>query len=423
MANIEKTSVESLTSMLIQGKLDVNALNLAYANQRTAFVNAIQQRPHLLEKISKANLEHFIPVAFKESPEYFLYLKKEQYTDSFVQTYLLWRLEKNDKAQKANNAPAQKDFFFQKSFDGNLIFQYNYTSSEDDRLYYADKELQVPLSIKSSFKINLKLVDALDFLRKLDIDVAAIGENKIKTALTDLLNAKYKAFLYDFICKNDLGYYSLCVSVSELEESFKKEIAGDLKEYGLEVRDFIIKAFAIPKEIQNKIEDLAFQLRQQRAEADASSALAKIALDNYESKLIIEEKHPSATHSLTEYEKDQALKRYLIKNGRFVEEEVDRSIKIKQNVETQDVSLEKDEDVVPEIEPKKNTFKRGFFTLLLLSLFISLIVLFTEGAGVGCIMLGVTTLIFGLVAAFNREKFKSVPIEITQGDLQNGKHE
>ena len=421
MANIEKTSVESLTSMLIQGKLDVNALNLAYANQRTAFLNAIKQRPHLLQKISKANLEHFIPAALKESPEYFLYLTKEQYTDSFAQTYLFWRLEKDSKDKNANASPS--NFFFQKSFDGNLIFQYNYTSSEDDRLYYVDKEMQVPLSIKSSFKINLKLVDVLDFLRKLDVDVAAIGENKIKTALTDLLNAKYKAFLYDFIRKNDLGYYSLCVSVSELEESFKKEIEGTLKEYGLEISDFIIKAFAIPKEIQHKIEDLAFQIRQQRAEADANTALAKIALDNYESKLTIEEKHPSATHSLTEYEKDQALKRYLIKNGRAVQEEVDRSIKIKQTVEVQDVSLEKDDDLVPEIKPKKNMFKAGFFTLLLLSLFISLIVLFTEGAGVGCIMLGVTTLIFGLVAAFNREKFKSIPVEITQGDLHDGKHE
>lgn len=423
MANIEKSSVESLISMLMQGKIDVNALNLAYANQRTAFVNAIKQRPHLLAKITKANLEHFIPVAFQESPEYFLYLTREQYTDEFIQTYLIWRLEKDNKDKKVGKEPVpQKNFFFQKSYDEKLVFQYNYTTSESDELYYADKELQVPLSIKSSFKITLKLVDALDFLRKLDVDVAAIGENKIKAALTDRLNAKYKAFLYNFIRKNDLGYYSLCVSINDLEESFKKEIAGDLKEYGLDVVDFIIKALAIPKEIQHKVEDLAFQIRQQRAEADANAALAQIALEHYEAKLTMEEKNPTANHSLTEYEKDQALKRYLIKNGRSIQKEVDHSIKLKQNVEEQDASIEKDADVVPNIVPKKNKFKSGFFTLLFLSLFISLIVLFAGSTAAGCIMLGFVCLIFGAVAAFNHEKFNTIPVEISEGDLSNGHH-
>ena len=418
MANIEKSSVESLTSMLTQGKLDVNALNLAYANQRTAFINAIKQRPHLLAKITKANLEHFLPVAFKESPEYFLYLTKDQYTDEFVQTYLIWRLEKDSKDKKTGKDPVpQKNFFFQKSYDGKLTFQYN---SEADELYYADKELQVPLSIKSRFKISLKLTDALGFLRKLDVDVAAIGENKIKAALTDRLNAKYKAFLYNFIRKNDLGYYSLCVSINELEEGFKKEIEGDLKEYGLAVVDFIIKALAIPKEIQNKVEDLAFQIRQQRAEADANAALAEIALNHYQAKLAMEEKNPTANHSLTEYEKDQALKRYLIKNGRAVQEEVDHSIKLKQTVEEQDSSIKKDADVVPNITPKKNAFKSGFFSMLFLSLFISLIVLFAGSPAAGCIMLGFVCLIFGVIAAFNHEKFKTIPVEISEGDLSNG---
>jgi hypothetical protein len=35
-------------------------------------------------------------------------------------------------------------------------------------------------------------------------------------------------------------------------------------------------------------------------------------------------------------------------------------------------------------------------------------------------MLGFVSLIFGLVAAFNREKFKNVPVEITEGDLHDG---
>lgn len=421
MAHIEKLSVETITTSLIQGKIDVNELNLAFANQRTAFLNALLKRPHILNKVSKTNLAHFIPVALKENPEYFLYLNKDQYESSFVQTYLVWRLEKDKNERKPNKFVDQqkKNFLIHKSYDDKIVFQYNYSTSENDELYYDDQELNIPLSLKSSFKISLKLTDPLDFIEHLDIDIATLGENKIMTTLTDTLSAKYKAFLHEYIRKNKLGYYSLCVSVNEIEESFKDKVEKDFKKYGLEVVDFIIKALAIPKEIQKRVEDLAFQIRQQRAEAEANSNLAQIALDNYKAKLELEEQHPSSTHTLTEYEKDQALRRYLIKNGRSAQEEIDRSIKISANHEEEDKSINKGEDIVPDIEPKPNTFKTTFIALLAISLFLSLFVLLMGEIGVGCILLGATCLIFGLVAAFNVQKFKDSPVEISEGESTN----
>lgn len=413
MAHVEKLSVEALTNMLIQGKVDVNELNLAYANQRNAFLAAIEKRPHILKNVLKANASHFIPAALKHNAEYFLYLDKEQYEDEFIQTYLNWRLTK-DKAPAVNRdgTPVKKNFLVNQSYDKKMVFQYNYSTPETDELYYSDSELKIPLSIRSSFKIRMKLVKPIEFLEQIDLDVASLGENKIKSTLADMISSKYKAYLHEFIRKNNVGYYSLCVSVNEIEEGFVDRIEKDLRKYGLQVTDFVIKSLAIPKEIQNRVEDLAFQIRQQNAEAEASSHLAQIALDNYKTKLELEEKFPTANHTLTEYEKDLALKRYLVKHGRDVQEEVDRSIKVAAATEVQDTAILKEDDKLPEIEPKKNKFKSTFITLLVLCLIFDFIMFVSNGVRTGFIILSIITLVFGLIAAFNREKFKDVPVQM-----------
>lgn len=412
MANIEKYSVETLVSMLIEGKIDVNELNIAIANHRNAFVTALKTRPHLLRKVAKVNARHFIPHALKENPEYFLYLDKEQYEEDFMQQYLIWRLEKDS----IHDENQRKSFFFSKSYDEKLIFQYNYVTPEFDELYYMDKDLNVPLSIRSAFKITLKLVKTLDFIEQVDVDVASLGENKIKSTIVDLVCSKYKAFLHEYIKKNDVGFYSICVSHEEIEDGFKDRIEKELRRYGLQVSSFVIKSMAIPKEIQNKVEDLAFQIRQQKAEADANSRLAQVALENYKAKMEYEEQNPNATHSLTEYEKDQALKRYLIKVGRDSEEEIDRSIKVATTIEQKDAQINKGDDVVPEIEPKKNRFKGAYITWLIISIAISLIVMVAGNARAGLIMLAFESMIFGSIAAFNRDKFKDVPVTLENND-------
>ena len=49
--NIDKLSTEVLVQDLILEQVDVNELNLAKLNQRTAFLQALQTRPAILTKV------------------------------------------------------------------------------------------------------------------------------------------------------------------------------------------------------------------------------------------------------------------------------------------------------------------------------------------------------------------------------------
>ena len=312
MKNINKVSEEELSRLLVQGEEDINRLNLAKATHRKAFMSAITSRPNLLGKVNPENEEQFFKYAVKENYENFLYLKKSQYTNELAQIYLYNRLiGKKEKATLAEklNLTDEKDLnksakFVQKSLDERLIFNYSYVTPEGEELYYLDPELQVPTSIKSSLKIVLKLIDAIQLIETLDLSVGELGEQKIRNVISDTVNKNYRAYLNDYISKNNIGYYTLCTSFAQLEEGFVAYLGEIFKRYGIEVKEVVIKKIAIPKDVQYKIEDQAFAIRQRRADIEADGEFAKLSLENYAEKLAVEQKYPNATPSLTEYEKD-----------------------------------------------------------------------------------------------------------------------
>ena len=412
---IEKYTVEELTNDLINSQVDVNEISLTKANQRDAFKAALKKHPRLLRKVNDENAAHFIKFALNEDYEYFTCLKREQYTDELVQLYLQKRLQAEAQKQQASDAPAAKKFSFNQTLDEKLLLQYSYVTPEKEELYYFDKELQVPLALKSSFKIQLKLLKTIKFIEKIDIEPAQLGENRICAVLSDLLSNPYKEYLSKFIESKNIGYYTLCSSISDLENGLKKEFDKVFDDYGIEVKALTVKQIAIPKDMQYKLEDQAFQIRQRRVDVEADAEFAKKSLENYEAKLSLEEKYPNATHTLTEYEKDLALKRYLIKTGKMEEEKIDHSIAIKQKVEQQDSTIEKS-DIVPDVEPKKNSFKQMFFTLMFAFAIIAFIVMGTAGVGAGFIMLAVGAALFGTVGAICRDKFQDAPVEIAADD-------
>lgn len=409
--DLERMSTESLAEGLVQGTVDINAINLAFNNQRTAFRNAISRRPNLLSKIKETNVEHFFTFAVKEDYKYFLYLKKESYTESLAQLYLEERFKADE---NKNSAIAKENKTYKvntyKSMDDKMVFTYAYVTPEDDALYYFDQELQVPLSLKSSIKVTLKLVSVLDLIKTLDINVANLGKNTISQLLADKMNNQYKSFLYSYLKDKKVGYYTLSAKVEDFEEAIKGVLSKAIKDYGFEVKDFCIKKIAVPKDMRLKIEDQAFQNRQRKADVEIETELAKKSLENYEEKLSIQQKYPTATHSLTEYEKDLALKRYLIKNGRWEENEADHTVQLSQKIEKSDEALEKEKDIVPDIPFKKNAFKSGFITGFVFSVICTFLIMLAS-VGVGLIILGIVCGIFGTIASFNYEKFRDVRIE------------
>ena len=404
MSNLDKFPLETIVDKIVKEKEDINELNLKKLTQREALLEIVKKRPNIISKINEQNAVEFLPIILKEKPEYFVYVKKEQYTDKITQMYLHYRLTMNK--DKSAKQATKNNISVQKSIDEKIIFNYSYTTEEGEELSYYDNELNIPLSLKSNFKISIKLEDSLCFINKMDLHITQLGEHKIKSTLVDLISNRYIKFLSNYIKENKLGYYSLTTSLEDIEQVFVQEISKVFEEYGLSVNSFILRKIAIPADIKNKVEDLAFNIRQRKVNVEADVEFEKLALQNYDLKLSVQQKYPELEHSLTEYEKDLALKRYLMKNGRLEEEEIDREIEIDEEKENLDSDIKLQEDIIPEEE--KSKFKSNFIAAAVICLIFSIILMFSlEKIGVGLIVLGVFVAIFGLIAAFHHEKFNS----------------
>jgi hypothetical protein len=408
----EKMTVEELSLELEREKIKIEELNLNKAKHRDAMFLALKKRPILMTKIKGANAEKILNYIVDTIPSSFIYLEKEQYTEVLAQKFLLYRLNELD---KSTGRLEKTDYVtVQSSMDNKVLLNYTYVTQDGDEVYYFDNELQVPSSLKYSFKATLKIVNALALINKMDLHITQLGKNKIKSTLTDIFDNKFKAFISEYIKKNNAGYYSLCSNIDSVEEAFNNHVSKSFESYGIMLGEFIIKRFAIPKDIQNKIEDQCFRIRQQKADNDANNEVARKSIELYETKLAIDNKYPNGIHSLTEYEKDLALKRYLIKNGIEVNKNIERDIGIKDNKEKVDNTIDKKKDVVPEIPVKKNPARIAFFTTLFIALFIDFI-LFTTGRSSGAmICLGVIVLIFGLVGVLCYDKIKKPEIEVEE---------
>ncbi len=416
--NLNKKTVDELKEDLIFERVKINDLSLSQKNQREAFLLAIKERPNLLTKVEKDNAMHYLRPALEINPLNFVYLLKEQYNDELAQIYLSHRLNTKKDGKDVNTAESSKWFTTHNSVDGKIILNYNYVTPNGEELYYFDNELQVPVSIKSNFKISLKVKHALTFIEKIDMHVTQLGKSKVENIIADVLDNQYRSVLSNYIAKKKIGYYTLCTSISDFESELQGKLESLYKPYGIEVIDVIIRRFAIPKSIQNQIEDQAFEIRQLKADMNANHELAKKSLENYEAKLAIEQKYPDTEHTLTEYEKDLALKRYLIKTGKLSKEEIDRNINIKRQIENSDKVINKEEDIVPYIPPKKNYFKITYFALLIISLIINLSVLVNDVAS-GLIFFGLNLAIFGGIATIFFEKFKTEEIQLENPTFTN----
>lgn len=411
----ERMDAEQLSTYIEIEEVNVNDLFLNKKNQREAFFKAIKKRPVLLTKIKKENEDHFLVPVMEKDPSYFIYFKKEQYKEEYAQKFLSYRLNQVEENAKGKTEKRDPSLVVQSSMDNKVLLNYNFVAKDEDEVNYFDNELHVPVSIKANFKTTLKIVDALKMINKMDLHITQLGKNKIETTITDLLDSKFKVYLSEYIVETKAGYYSLCANIGDIEEEFKKLSSVVFAEYGIEVCEFIIKRFAIPKDIQYKIEDQAFQIRQLKAENQASNEIAKKSLENYEAKLAIESKYPEVEHTLTEYEKDLALKRFLIKTGRSTEEEINHFIGTKITTEKTDVAMDKKNDVVPEAPKRLNVFKTAYFTLLIICAFIDIILL-SSNVGVALILMGVFTLVFGVVGIICSEKLKGQKNEIVTAE-------
>lgn len=414
MANhIERMTTEELVESLYNEDININELSFMTVAQRDAFIEVLKRRPSLLSKVNDGNADVFFKYALENNYEYFVYLKPEQYTNSLAQLFLHSRL-----TEQGNDTYKNSGIMFNvgKSLDDCVILSCTYSTPDGEELFFNDKDLQVPVGLKSSYKFALKLTDAVKLIKKLDTHITLLGKNKIESTIEDIVGNLYKTYLNDYIKYNSIGFYSITTSYSDIETGFLAKINNVVQEYGFTATSFVIKAIAIPKDIQYKIEDQAFEIRRRLADAEADSQLSKKSLEDYEAKLEIQNKYPDVPHTLTEYEKDLALRRYLIRTGKNKRSEIDHNIEIARTKDAVDEEINKEKDVVPEVIPSK--FKVTFFSwLVIVAIFTVIMLAVAPVFGVVC-LIG-ATIIFTVVGVMNADKLAASTPEVPQSSEED----
>lgn len=409
--HIDKMTVEDLVNALHDEKVNINDLSLKKSVQREAFLQVLEKRPALLRKVNEENAKSFLKYAIEKNYELFVYLRPQQYTNTLAQIFLYNRLAnpKKDGRKDKKQADVAKEglsFILNKSLDDSVVFNCSYTTPEGEELFFFDSDLKVPVGLRSSYKLALKITDAVALINKLDTHITHLGKNRVENYIEDIVGNLYKSHLNSFIEEHKVGFYALTTSYSEIESSFIPKLNRALSDAGLSVSSFVIKAIAIPRDIQYKIEDQAFEIRRRMADAEADSQISKKSLEDYEAKLAIQHKYPDAPATLTEYEKDLALRRYMLRTGLTKATKIDHNIEIAKANEKADDKISKELDIVPELPP--SNFKRNFFIWLTICAIFSLLMLVSAG-GFGLICLIATALIFSIVGYTNRDKFSSKP--------------
>ena len=424
--------------------MNANKFNLGNAKQRRAFLDAVELRPRLLNSIDEENREEFLTLAIKENYRYFTYLDKKFYTEELASEYLYARLFDGsqdmfkDKKKSnyikgfANIIDGNGDGFYdsfvgqegknfryviQKSYANKVLLTFNYETVDGDEVFYVDRELEVPTSLRSQFKVVFQVVDTIKFLEKMNVNVAQLGVEKIYNTFTDLICGSYKTYLHQYIDETNAGFYTLTSTTPQVQEYVKARFISIFEEYGVELTDFVIKSINVPREVVYKIEDQALETLLQRHKMETDSVLLKKSLDNYLEKLQALKAFPDAYPEATEYEKDLELQRELKRTGKYVDKLVDRNIGLAQK----DEKVDKDVSQVKDVLPKRRWLtlaKVAFHVAFWLCVTVALAMLAVDPTGgITMVALGGIILVFGLSAFIAYDRFKAPDlIEKQQGD-------
>lgn len=423
-----------VSKKLVNEKWNSNKLNLENPKQRDAFLGAIEQRPRLLNSIEEENRAEFLMLAIKEDYRYFTYLDKEFYTEELATEYLYSRLLAGSQdmykdKQKRNylkgvanvidrNGLGFYDSFvgqvgdnfryvIQKSYNDKVQMTFNYATVDGDEVFYVDRELEVPTSLKSHFKVSFQIENTLKFLEKMNVNVAQLGVEKIYNTFTDLICGNYKTYLHQYIDENNAGFYTLTSTTPQVQDFIKGRFEGKFLEYGIVLTDFVIKSINVPREVVYKIEDQALDILLARHKMEADTLLQKKSLETYIEKLEALKAFPDAYPEATEYEKDLELQRELKRKGSYQNMLVDRNIGLAKLEERVDEEVHQVKDILPKrrwLTLAKVLYHMAFWVCVIVAL--SMFALDPSG-GITMVAMGSVFLIFGLVAFFAYDKFKA----------------
>lgn len=394
---------------LKQGVINIDDLDVNSHQHILALIQYFKERPSKMASLSTAKeIELLKKVLYDDNGyELFVSMPKECHNIEFINIYLYKRLTNEIKQQyiKINNLESDSNnsnitvdinkIKIRKSYDGNLVFFINYQSMNGQEVTYFDKKLQVPISLLSVFQIDLKLIDSLKFIRKIDVEVSILGYYTINDLIISLVSKVYRKVLYELTSKEEISYYELVNNYFYIEKALALELDKILIDYGICVSSISVSDISIQNNIKEILDKDYFKIRREKLENESRLDFEQKSLKLYAEKIEIQSKFPGFAETLTEAEKDNAFRRYALKNKPNKNSvEILEKTPIKINKRTEDIRIEEKLDKPLELNYKSS----NIYTIVSIISFLVGLVLFILGLN-KIIDLGLSLILCGLCVA------------------------
>lgn len=404
------TSANETYNQLLNGKKALKNIDSSNPLEKSGFLQFVKSYPSTLRGLSIDNPKEkeLIRLSVESNYSNFTYLTKNQYFEEIAKLYVSKLMAATQSTLTASNPDSSEKVWLQTSFDERPVVSFSYTTHEGEQIYYFDNELKIPSSLISKLFISLKIVDALAFIKGLDISVRAINCKTAVQTLKNIVIGEYRNTMSAFLDDENTGYYKLCSNVGKLSDELTDAFNKKLEPLGVVTRKVSIVSVKIPDNTRILLENQYFSLRKENDRRENDLNFEREALKFYEQKAEIHSKHPDYEETLTEAEKDFALRRYLIKTDNepkteLIERETLKSRDVDQSIT--EVKKIKEKPVMP-VEPEVVKGGLTAFIVFGVLLIVGSCLTMIASVGGGLIALGASVLILGTVAIFKKNVFR-----------------
>lgn len=309
---------------------------------------------------------------------------------------------------KSTIEPVGKELSLFDSFDKKIVLNYQYETKRGETVSYFDQTLGIPTILTARARVKIKLIDVQKFVEKVDVSLREIDAKLVRDYLTVILNRVVRDTILSFIAEKNLSFYELPQAYTLLNQNITASLQKPLADAGLVLLNFSLSDIALPDDTNEMLKDQLFAIAETERTKALEQRMATQAMDLYERKADIHEKHPNYPVTLTEAEKDFALRRYLNRIGKDTRLRANINKKaLKDRVMANQGTLtENGELLTPDgYKNKRNKF-RIFFGVMATLLFLVAFGVFSSSLSSGLIALGVAVLATGLTGILGYDKLK-----------------
>lgn len=402
------TTMEQAVEQIVSGTKPFKELNLTTTFDFEVAISALRRKADLVKTIvvNTPEKEKLITEWIEDDYKRITYLSESQLTSKIVNAYFKTKIRKTYNGEKEN--PLGNMCY--SAYDKNLILVLTWETTKSELLRYYDKELQVPAELRGRVRIKVKIVDAIQLLKAIDIDLYSVDFQYIAREFRRLIENIYREVLFQVMDEENVGYLTLGKHFTQISKMIEVKLANIAADWGVEIKNAEVKEIEIPSNIMDIVREEYINISKERSRMDFEQTIAENSLKNYEKKAEIHSKYPQFQMTLTEAEKDNALTRYLKREEKFKSTGVNvKDEKLREDDNLKDVNSLEPAPVKPvrPTLPTKSNFLNKFFIALAVCIVIGIGLCFIPGSWyIGLIAIIITAIGFGIFGALNINKIK-----------------